>query len=211
MSGDCMAGMVMPGCASYAPSLRAGAGPSLIKPILIIVVVLAAISVAIFALRLLERRDITNYSVLNEFVGHVAPAIGLAGISLLTLGAMPTLGPLLVYTVAFGVLAAALVFRCIPRWTVVRNISELWVVILAIAMAYIFSAASIVPLTVLIIVLALAFVGDVILRANRNSQLSTVGSAGRRALATLGSNGEVALALAVVLLLAVSQWPGTFS
>ncbi|MGP8249742.1 MAG: hypothetical protein ACLQNU_07340 [Candidatus Dormibacteria bacterium] len=203
--------MVMPGCASYAPSLRDGAGPSLIKPILIRVVVLAAISLAIFALRLLRRGDIANYSGLSDFVGHIAPALGLVGISLLTLGAMPTLGPLLVYTAAFGVLAAVFLIRCIPRWKVVRNVSELWVVILAITMAYVFSATSIVPLTVLILIVALAFVGDVIRRANLDSQLPTFGSAARRALATLGSNGEVALALAVVLLLAVSQWPHAFS
>jgi hypothetical protein len=211
MTGECMSGMVMPGCASYAPALRAGAGPSLIKPILIIVVVLAAISLAIFALRLLRRRDITNYSGLNEFVGHVAPAVGLVGLSLLTIGAIPTLGPLVVYAAAFALLAAVLLINCIPRWNVVRNVSELWVVILAITMAYVFSAASIVPLTVLILILALAFVGEVIRRANLDSQPPTVGSAGRRAVATLGSNGEVALALAVVLLLAVSQWPRAFS
>ncbi len=211
MTGQCMSGMIMPGCASYTPSLRAGAGPSLIKPLLIIAVVLATISVVIFVVRLLRRKDIANYSTLGEFVGHVAPAVGLAGIALVTLGAIPTLGPLLPYAAGFAILGAVLLIHGIPRWRVDRSASELWVVILAITLAYVFSTASIIPLTLLILVLAVAFIGALIRRANLESEQPKVASARRRALATLGTNGEVALALAVVLLLSVSQWPRAFS
>ena len=222
MTGQCMSGMVMPGCASYAPALRSGAGPSLIKPILIIVVALGAFSAAIFILRLLLRSRISNYSAVSDLLGHVLPALGLAAISLLTIGALRSLGPLLVYTAAFMVLAAVLLIRLITRWDGARLVQALWVLLLAIAMAYVFSAASVVPLTVAVLLLSLAFVGEVLrrggvdlsdldARGGLDPQLPTVSSSGRRALSTLGSNGEAALAIALVLLLAVSQWPRVFS
>ena len=87
----------------------------------------------------------------------------------------------------------------------------MWVLLLALALAYVFSAASIVPLTVVVVLLSLAFVGEVLRRGGLDPQLSTVNSPGRRMLSTLGSNGEVALAIALVLLLAVSQWPRVFT
>lgn len=211
MTGQCMSGMVMPGCASYAPVLRGGAGPSLIKPILIIVVALAVFSAAIFILRLLLRARISHYSAVSDLLGHVLPALGLAAISLLTIGALRSLGPLLVYTAAFMVLAAVLLIRLIARWDGARLVQELWLLLLAIAMAYVFSADSIIPLTVIVLALSLALVAEVFRRGGLDPQLPPVTSPGRRALATLGTNGEVALAIALVLLLAVSQWPRVFS
>jgi hypothetical protein len=203
--------MVMPGCASYAPALRTGAGPSLIKPILIIVVALAAFSAVIFIVRLLLRSRISNYSVVSDLLGHVLPALGLAAISLLTIGALRSLGPLLVYTCAFMALAVVLLIRLIARRDAAYFVPHVWVVLLALAMAYVFTAASVVPLTVAAVVLSLAFIGEVFRRGSRDPQPPTASSPGRRALSTLGTNGEVALAIAVVLLLAVSQWPHVFS
>lgn len=211
MTGQCMSGMVMPGCASYAPALRNGAGPSLIKPILIIVVALATFSAAIFILRLLLRSRISNYSAMSELLGHVLPALGLGAVSLLTIGALGSLGPLFLYTSAFIVLAVLLLIRLVTRWRTPRRIQGMWVLLLALALAYVFSAASIVPLTVVVVLLSLAFVGEVLRRGGLDPQLSTVNSPGRRMLSTLGSNGEVALAIALVLLLAVSQWPRVFT
>jgi hypothetical protein len=183
----------------------------LIKPILIIVVALGAFSAAIFILRLLLRSRISNYSAVSDLLGHVLPALGLAAISLLTMGALRSLGPLLVYTAAFMVLAAVLLIRLITRWDGARLVQALWVLLLALAMAYVFSAASVVPLTVAVLLLSLAFVGEVLRRGGLDPQPPTVSSSGRRALSTLGSNGEAALAIALVLLLAVSQWPRVFS
>ncbi|MGC1185694.1 MAG: hypothetical protein WBA31_11190 [Candidatus Dormiibacterota bacterium] len=211
MTGQCMSGMVMPGCASYAPALRTGAGPSLIKPLLIIAVVLAAFSATIFILRLLLRSRIRNYSSVSDLLGHVLPAAGLAAMSLLTIGTLRSLGPLLLYTAGFTVLAAVLLIRAVTHWDTARLVQDLWVLLLALTMAYVFSAASIVPLTVLVLLLSLAFVGEVLRRGGLDSQLPTVNSPGRRILSTLGSNGEVALAIALVLLLAVSQWPRVFT
>lgn len=211
MTGQCMSGMVMPGCASYAPALRTGSGPSLIKPILIIVVALAASSAAIFILRLLLRSRISNYSAASDLLGHVLPALGLAAISLLTIGTLRSGGPLVLYSAAFIVLAAALLIRLVTRWDIARLVQDLWVLLLALAMAYVFSAASIVPLTLAVLLLSLAFVGEVFRRGGLDPKQSTESSPGSRALSTLGSNGEVALAIALVLLLAVSQWPRVFN
>jgi hypothetical protein len=183
----------------------------LIKPILIIVVALATFSAAIFILRLLLRSRISNYSAMSELLGHVLPALGLGAVSLLTIGALGSLGPLFLYTSAFIVLAVLLLIRLVTRWRTPRRIQGMWVLLLALALAYVFSAASIVPLTVVVVLLSLAFVGEVLRRGGLDPQLSTVNSPGRRMLSTLGSNGEVALAIALVLLLAVSQWPRVFT
>lgn len=205
MAGECMPRMVMPGCGRYGSP--AGGGPPLLEWALILITALCVYVLVIFGWRFLRRSEIPGYSPISEFVGHDVHALAMIGMSLLTIGTLASIGPLIAYVLVFAALALFFLARLALRWGSGHRAPELGHAFTSASMAYMFSARDLVEVTVACLVLYSLLVLAELRRAGVESERR-----GRiRALQRLGTNGSVAIALSMMLMLALMQWPATFA
>jgi hypothetical protein len=210
MKPGCMPGMVMPGCATAASPSSSQSGPPVIELALILVIILSAYVLFIFIWRYLQRGHIVSYHALPDLLGHTVHALGMIGMALLMIGTVASLGPLLGYVVAFVVFAGVFLVRLVRRWDSCDRRSESWHLFINASMAYMFSATNVSGLTVGCLVVYLGFIGSTLRAAQSPSDSSNGSGLDRPSLRVLGTNGDVTIAVSMMLMLTITQWPQLF-
>lgn len=210
MKPECMPGMVMPGCATTVPS-RSQIGPPIIELALIVVIVLSTYVLFIFIWRYLQRGRIASYQALPDLLGHAAHALGMIGMALLMIGTVASIGPLVSYVVAFGVFALLFLVRLIAGWSSRDRRADGWHFFINASMAYMFSATNIAVVTAACLIFYVCFIGLSV----RSSRSSLEGRGGglreSPSLRLLGVNGDITIAVSMMLMLTVTQWPQWFT
>jgi hypothetical protein len=205
-----MPGMVMPGCATTVPS-RSQIGPPIIELALIVVIVLSTYVLFIFIWRYLQRGHIASYQTLPDLLGHAAHALGMIGMALLMIGTVTTIGPLVAYLVAFGAFAVLFLVRLTVGGSSRDRRAESWHFFINASMAYMFSATNIAAITAACLVIYVCFIG----LSARTSRSSLEGRGGglqeSPSLRLLGVNGDITIAVSMMLMLTVTQWPQWFT
>ncbi|HEY6538613.1 MAG TPA: DUF5134 domain-containing protein [Candidatus Dormibacteraeota bacterium] len=211
MKPECMPGMVMPGCATAVPPSRAQSGPPVIELALIVVVVLSTYVLVIFVWRHFQRGQIASYQALPDLVGHVAHALGMIGMALLMIGTLTTIGPLLAYVIGYGLFALLFGVRLVVRWSSCDRRRESWHWFINASMAYMFSATS-VPLVTIACLLTYLYFIVVAARGSRPPlEPPRDGPREHPALRALDAHGDITIAISMVLMLSLTQWPQWFS
>ncbi|HVB13351.1 MAG TPA: DUF5134 domain-containing protein [Candidatus Dormibacteraeota bacterium] len=210
MKPECMPGMVMPGCASSVLPSHAQSGPPLIELALILVIILSTYVLLIFSWRYLQRGHIASYRTLPDLLGHTVHALGMIGMALLMIGTVAYIGPLVAYVVAFGMFAAVFLVRLIRTWRTCNRRSESWHVFINASMAYMFSATNIPVITITCLIVYLGFVGSTLREARQPAESTTGTLNDQPSLRMLGANGDVTIAISMMLMLTVTQWPKFF-
>ncbi|MGA8207044.1 MAG: DUF5134 domain-containing protein [Candidatus Dormiibacterota bacterium] len=211
MKAECMPGMVMPGCASAVPSSSAQSGPPVIELALILIIILSTYIVFIFSWRYLQRRHITGYHALPDLLDHSVHALGMIAMALLMIGAVATIGPLVGYVIAFALLAVVFLIRLIVRWDLCDRRSEVWHVFVNGSMAYMFSFTNVVSATLICLLIYVGFMVEIVNLSRHNASLEGDVREDRQSLRELGSNGDLTIALSMMLMLTLTQWPQLFS
>lgn len=211
MSNDCMPGMAMPGCPSSAPAAAGRGGPSATDLALVLVLVLSVYVLGTFAWRHLRRAEIAGYSAFADGFGCVAHALGMIAMSLLMLRTVPTIGPLWAYMVVFATLTVLFLVRAVRAAPDGRR-DEVWTAFVHASMVYMFWSVGVVPITAVCLVLYLLFIAEHVRRSLREAPLSA--PARERVVAAspnlVGLTGHLAIAAAMMLMLALMQWPAVF-
>jgi hypothetical protein len=211
MKPECMPGMLMPGCASAVPRSQSQAGTPIIELILVLVVILSAYVLFFFIWRYLQRGQLGSYHALPDLLDHVLHALGMIGMALLMIGTLRYIGPLLAYVAAFSFFALVFLVRLGASWSSCSRRAESWHVFINASMAYMFAAADVAWITAACLVVYLGFIG-IALRSGGPHLEAGLGSGPEgRALRTLGANGDLTIAVSMMLMLAVSQWPQLFT
>ncbi|HVB52882.1 MAG TPA: DUF5134 domain-containing protein [Candidatus Acidoferrales bacterium] len=211
MKPECMSGMLMPGCASAAPPSHAQPGPPVIELALTLVIILSSYVLLIFIWRYFQRGHIASYHALPDLLGHTVHALGMIGMALLMIGTVASIGPLTAYVGAFALFAAVFLVRLITRWSTCDRHSEGWHLFINASMAYMFSAANVSAITIVCLVVYLWFIGSTVRTARHPSEASTGSRIDRPSLRVLGTNGDLTIAVSMMLMLTVTQWPQLFS
>jgi hypothetical protein len=211
MKGECMPGMVMPGCASSVSSSNTGSGPPVIEIALILIIILSAYVLFIFTWRYLQRRHIASYHALPDLLAHTVHALGMISMALLMIGTVDSIGPLIAYVVAFALFAVVFLTRLIVRWHSCDRRSELWHVFINGSMAYMFSFTNVVAATVVCLVIYVGFIAVTTRGAGRNVSSDRGPQEDRQSLRLLGTNGDLTIAFSMMLMLTLMQWPQLFS
>jgi len=210
MTGDCMAGMVMPGCANAAPSSGTQLGPPVIELALILIIILSAYVLFIFTWRYLQRRHIARYHALPDLLDHSAHALGMMAMAVLMIGVVESIGPLVGYVIAFALLAVVFLVRLLVKWNSCDRRSELWHVFVNGSMAYMFSFTNVVAATIVCLIIYVAFISATARDSRRSISSDNRSLEDRQSLRVLGSNGDLTIAFAMMLMLTLTQWPQLF-
>ncbi len=211
MKPECMPGMLMPGCASAVPPSQARSGPPVIELILILVVILSAYVLFFFIWRFLQRGSIISYHALPDLLDHGVHALGMIGMALLMIGTLRYIGPLLAYVAAFSLFALVFLVRLGASWASCSRRAGVWHVFINASMAYMFGAVDVAWITAACLVVYLGFI-SVALRGGGPPLEAGLGSGPeRRGLRALGSDGDLTIAVSMMLMLAVTQWPQFFT
>lgn len=200
----------MPGCATTVPS-PSQSGPPLIELALILVIILSTYVLLVFVWRYLQRGHIARYQRLPDLLGHTAHAVGMIGMALLMLGTVATIGPLVAYVIAFMVLALIFLVRLLLGWRSHDAQAETWHFFINASMAYMFSATNYTAVTVVCLVAYLCFAVLTLRGSRRSLELPPNGRSELPSLRTLGINGDVTIAISMVLMLTITQWPQWFT
>lgn len=205
-----MPGMVMPGCASSAPSSGTQLGPPVIELALVLIVILSAYVLCIFTWRYLQRRHIAGYHALPDLLDHSAHALGMIVMAVLMIGVVESIGPLVGYVIAFALLAVVFLIRLLVTWHSCDRRSEFWHVFVNASMAYMFSFTNFAAATIVCLVIYVAFVSATARDTRRSISSDNRSHEDRQSLRVLGSNGDLTIAFSMMLMLTLTQWPQLF-
>jgi Domain of unknown function (DUF5134) len=210
MTSECMSGMVMPGCASAAPSSSTQLGPPVIELALILIIILSAYVLFIFTWRYLQRRHIEGYHTLPDLLDHCVHGLGMIAMAVLMIGVVRSIGPLVGYTIAFVLFALIFLIRVIVRWDSCDRRGGFWHVFVNASMAYMFSFTNVAAATIALVVIYVGFIIATVRESRRNITSESSTREDRQSLRILGSNGDLTIAFSMMLMLTLTQWPQLF-
>jgi ABC-type antimicrobial peptide transport system permease subunit len=131
--------------------------------------------------------------------------------AVLMIGVVSSIGPLVGYVIAFALFAVVFLGRLIVRWQSCDRRNEFWHVFVNGSMAYMFSFTNVAIATIGCLVIYVAFMVATA-RAARIKVSSAEGTRDdRQSLRVLGSNGDLTIAVSMMLMLTLTQWPQLFS
>lgn len=202
-----MPGMVMPGCSSTG----ADSGPSATELVLVLVLLLSLYVLGTAVWRHLHRTEIAAYSAVADGLGCAVHALGMIAMALLMLGTVRSVGPLRVYTAVFLMLAAVFLVRAWRGSPDARR-DEVWRALVHASMAYMFWSDEMLATTAVCLALYLLYIGDHLRRSPLEAPAP--GVARERMVAPsphlVGTTGHLAIAVAMMLMLVLMQWPAVF-
>lgn len=207
MKSGCMPGMAMPGCPATEHPTTASLSLSTTDGLLLLIIALSVFVVLVFGWRYAARSDIRGYSLFSDLMGHVLHAPGMILMSLLMLGAISSLGPRWPYMLVYGAFSLIFTARlCILR-NPVRARGDLWHIFTHASMVYMFRAHSLALITIPCLVIYVLIIADYGWQSWKGFESGVTLRGSHRTLYLLGTTGHIGIALSMMLMIAIMQWP----
>ncbi|MGC1185048.1 MAG: hypothetical protein WBA31_07850, partial [Candidatus Dormiibacterota bacterium] len=126
-------------------------------------------------------------------------------------GTVASIGPLLAYVAAYAAFAFVFVIRLSFGWSTRDHRGESWHFFINASMAYMFTATNIMAVTVVCLFVYVGFVGLTLHSSQSSLEDPGQGLPDSPSLRLLGINGDVTIAISMMLMLTVTQWPQWFT